>query len=49
MDNEQAVKWLGNLIDDIGQSRHQDLWHYGQALSEIIDLLQTQAAIESEE
>lgn len=44
-----AVEWIRSLINDIGQTKHQDLWHYGQVLSEIIDLLQPQAVIESEE
>lgn len=39
MTNQEAVKWLENLIDDIGQPRGMYLWHYAQALSEIITLL----------
>ena len=35
MTKEEAIKWLDNLIQDIGQMRHQDLWDYAQALSEI--------------
>ena len=40
MNNKEAVKWLENLINDIGQMRYQGLWHYEQALSEIIELLE---------
>lgn len=40
MTNEDAVKWLENLKQDIGQLRHGDLWHYEQAIVEIIELLE---------
>lgn len=39
MNNEEAIKWLGNLINDIGQTRGMYLWHYAQALQEIISML----------
>lgn len=39
MTNEDAVKWLSNLKDDIGRDRNGTLWHYGQAIDEIIELL----------
>ena len=39
MTKEEAIKWLGNLIQDIGQMRHQDLWDYAQALSEISQMI----------
>lgn len=39
MTNNQAVNWLINVRADIGKIEHQDLWHYEQALAEIIDLL----------
>ena len=39
MTNEDAIKWLENLKQDIGQLRHSDLWHYEQAIYEIIELL----------
>lgn len=39
MTNEDAIKWLENLKQDIGQLRHEDLWPYAQAIYEIIELL----------
>ena len=39
MTNENAIKWLENLRQDIGQLRHEDLWNYEQAIVEIIELL----------
>jgi len=42
MTNEDAIKWLENLKQDIGQLRHEDLWHYEQAIYEIIALLEEQ-------
>jgi len=36
---EEAVKWLDNLTQDIGQMRHQDLWDYAQALSFISQMI----------
>ena len=39
MTNEEAIKWLVNLKQDIGQLRHEDLWPYAQAIDEIIDML----------
>lgn len=39
MTNEDAIKWLENLRQDIGQLRHEDLWNYEQAIVEIIELL----------
>ena len=39
MTNQDAIKWLENLKQDIGQLRHEDLWHYEQAIYEIIELL----------
>lgn len=40
MTKEEAIKWLGNLIDDIGQTRGMYLWPYAQALQEIISMLE---------
>ena len=42
MANEDAIKWLENLKQDIGQLRHEDLWPYAQAIDEIIDMLEEQ-------
>ena len=35
MTREDAIKWIANLSDDIGAMRHQELWHYRQALDKI--------------
>jgi len=40
MTNQDAVKWLDNLKQDIGQLRHENLWNYAQAIDEIIELLE---------
>ena len=40
MTNEDAIKWLENLKQDIGSLRHENLWPYAQALDEIMDLLE---------
>ena len=42
MTNEDAIKWLENLKQDIGQLRHEDLWPYAQAIDEICGLLEEQ-------
>ena len=39
MTNEDAIKWLENLRQDICQLRHEELWNYEQAIVEIIELL----------
>ena len=46
MTNEDAIKWLENLKQDIGKLRHEDLWPYAQAIDEIIALLEEQEAVE---
>lgn len=40
MTNQDAIKWLENLRQDIGKLRHEDLWPYAQAIDEIISLLE---------
>lgn len=40
MTRKEAVKWLSNLKMDIGKTQHQELWHYEQALDEIIQTLE---------
>ena len=45
MTNEDAIKWLENLKQDIGQLRHEDLWHYEQAIYEIISMLKEQEPV----
>lgn len=39
INKEDAKKWLTNLRDDCG--RYQDMWHYAEALNQIIELLST--------
>ncbi len=41
MTNKEAVKWLTNLIVDIGKSEYSGLWHYEQALTEIKEMLES--------
>ena len=36
MSKSEIIKWLQNLKKDIGQSQHQDLWHYAEILDEVI-------------
>ena len=43
MTRAEAVNWLISIRADIGQARHSELWHYEQALADIIDLLETQS------
>ena len=45
MTNEDAVKWLGNLKNDIGNPHYECLWHYAQAIDEICALLKEQEAV----
>ena len=40
MTNEDAIKWLDNLKNDIGNPHYEGLWHYAQAIDEIIALLE---------
>lgn len=42
MTNKEAVNWIISLTVDIGRAIHQDLWHYGQALNEIKELLENE-------
>lgn len=39
---EDAKKWLTNLREDCG--RYQDLWHYAEALNQIIESLDADVA-----
>ena len=41
MTREEAVKWLSNLKNDLGQMQYQPLWHYAEAIDGIIETLQT--------
>ena len=47
MTNEDAIRWLDNLKNDIGNPHYEMLWHYAQAIDEIMELLEEQEAIES--
>ena len=40
MTTKEAVNWIINVRADIGKIEHQELWHYEQALSEIMDVLE---------
>ena len=53
MTNEDAIKWLSNMKQDIEQLRHEDLWSYAQAedlwpytqvIDEIAEMLKEQEA-----
>ena len=44
MTRQEAVKWLSNLKMDIGKTQHQELWHYEQALDEIMQALKQEQA-----
>ncbi len=46
MTREDSVKWLETLKKAIGQSQYQGLWHYEQALTETIELLQSDRLVE---
>lgn len=46
MTNNDAIKWLENLKQDIGQLRHEDLWPYAQAIDEICGLLKEHEPLE---
>lgn len=43
MTKREMINWLINLMQDIGQTQHQDLWHYEQALDEIISELRKES------
>ena len=42
MTNEDAIRWLDNLKNDIGNPHYERLWHYAQAIDEICYLLKEQ-------
>ena len=48
MTKQNAIKWLQNLKMDIGKTQHQELWHYEQALDEIIKALEQEPKREIE-
>ena len=43
MTKEEKINWLTNLMQAIGQSQYQGLWHYEQALDEIISELRKES------
>lgn len=45
MTKGEAVKWIANLMADIGEPQYSALWHYEQALSEIRGLIETEPEI----
>lgn len=45
MTRGEACNWLRNLRADVGKIEHKGLWHYEQALAEIIELLEEQPSI----
>lgn len=45
MTNEDAIKWLENLKNDIGNPHYECLWHYAQAIDEICAMLKEQEAV----
>jgi len=40
--NKDAIKWLGNLRNDLGNPHYECLWPYAQALDEIAEMLEEQ-------
>lgn len=40
MINNEAIKWLGNLKNDLGNPHYECLWPYAQAIDEICELLE---------
>lgn len=43
MTKEEMIKWLENLKEDIGRPRYEALWHYEQALDEVIEALKQES------
>lgn len=42
MTNNEAIKWLNNLMSDLGNPHYECLWPYAQAIYEICELLKEQ-------
>ena len=42
MTNKDAIKWLANLKNDLGNPHYECLWPYAQAIDEICELLEEQ-------
>lgn len=45
MNKLDMTKWLKNLKSDIGEMQTSHLWHYAEALDEIIKYLESDSAI----
>lgn len=45
MTHEDAIKWLGNLRNDLGNPHYERLWLYAQAIDEICELLKEQEPV----
>lgn len=43
---KESIAWLECLKTAIGQKKYQGLWHYEQALAEIIELLKSDRLVE---
>ena len=40
MNYKESIQWLESLKNQIGQAQHQELWHFEQAIDEIIALIE---------
>ena len=40
MNYKQSIQWLESLKNQIGQAQHQELWHFEQAIDEIVALME---------
>ena len=45
MTNKDAIKWLENLKNDIGNPYYERLWPYAQAIDEICELFEKEETI----
>ena len=45
MTNNEAIKWLNNLISDLGNQYYESLWPYAPAIYEICELLEEQEPV----
>jgi hypothetical protein len=45
MTNDDAIKWLDNLKNDLGNPHYECLWPYAQALDEIGEMLMERETI----
>jgi len=43
MNSEDAIKWLDNLRNDLGNPHYERLWVYAQAIDEIAELIEKQS------